>query len=268
MKRHTHTVMLVGILAFCSLPLPAAGDPGVQESNNERLNNYLQRTETQVDADGVYHYPADTELSRSDDLLDAAEFFTLEGEQEGDGCRFTISDEEENEGVNHRVETREVSFDPNTCTSVFLKTTTIDQEGLGIPQAEESTEAGWTRSGWFQVHLKDPIRLTVNWVRTHRTVSSNGTYSGAGNTGHFSQSGWARTRYNHSDSYYESRTTALFTNVAFCNPFAAIYADYTRVALTATPSGGNFTKSAAYSKSGDCAFLLSFGTSSLIGPKR
>lgn len=64
-----------------------------------------------------------------------------------------------------------------------------------------------------------------------------------------------------------TKVSEKFENVAFCNPFPATYAEYPSVRLDTTKNG-DFAASSSYGKSGDCAGLLAFDASALIGRKK
>lgn len=116
---------------------------------------------------------------------------TVVGEKLGDGCSFSYRGESELD-KGYRVETREMSFNPDLCVSEHL-VVEVEQEVSSGAEIRSS----WKRSGWHQARLRDPIKLAVNWVRVHRAVYSDGRYSGEGRTGHLAATGWSRIEYGY-----------------------------------------------------------------------
>lgn len=216
------------------------------------------RLETVVTSAGVVQYrfqPQD--YSRYDAMV----IHEVKGVPTVQGCSFHHVMEADASKGTVSLEVTELFYDPEACLSTLAVFTAHDP-GDSVVDAAPSAVTTW--GGWFEVRLKDPIDITVNSVRTHRTQTSAGGYSGYGVTSHYTPTGWSRTSFGNSNYSTYSTTSATFKNTIFCNPVVATYANYSSVRLNTTTSGG-YSTTASYTKSGDCASLLAFSSSSLYG---
>ena len=131
---------------------------------------------------------------------------------------------------------------------------------------EPQPQAAATRTAWHKTYYEDPLTIDVNSARTNVTWTYSGgcvqsSWGHTTNYGWFTPTGWYKvlssTTSGRNCSYARTTSYSTFGNWPFCSPSIFTTAKYAPNEIKGRWDGAYVMRWDA-TKSGDCAYLLSF----------